>query len=73
MLCQSVCPLNREQLRYIKESFTFSEPETDEILSNLPDYELSESTVQELTSLNLYEDYHLLGRNLEILIRQKNE
>jgi len=68
MLCQTICPLNREYIYNIKEAVIFSETETSEILGNTPMTELSSDTAENLRKLGLFSDYNLLGRNLNTLM-----
>ncbi len=72
MICQNVCPLNRDYLNNIEDIVKFTEPETLQIISNTPRPELSPITHKKLVEINLYNDYHLLSRNLNALLKLKN-
>jgi epoxyqueuosine reductase len=73
MICQSQCPLNKDYKHDIVNAFTFSEPETLEILRNTPKEGLSQSTSNKLSEIGLLDDCLLLGRNLKVLLNQANE
>lgn len=69
MICQNVCPLNKDYIDNIENILTFSEQETEEILANTPKSELSESVTDKLKMINLFEEYNLLSRNLSVLLK----
>jgi epoxyqueuosine reductase len=72
MVCQNICPLNKECLENIENAVAFSEQETMEILSNTAREKLSPGTVEKLRQINLFVDYNLLSRNLGVLVRSPN-
>jgi epoxyqueuosine reductase len=72
MVCQNICPLNKEYLDNVENAVVFSEAETMEILSNTPREKLSPGTVNKLKRINLFVDYNLLSRNLGVLVRSHN-
>ena len=72
MLCQNVCPLNKDYVGNIENVVSFSEQETLQILKNSPITDLSPGTTDKLKKLNLIPEYNLLGRNLSALINRCN-
>jgi epoxyqueuosine reductase len=69
MVCQKVCPLNKNLLKDKERLDTFSEEETDLILKKTPFEELPEDTRSRLLDLELDEYYPMLDRNLSVLIK----
>lgn len=68
MLCQNICPINKEFSGNVDNDVVFSERETSKILNDTSTADLSRSTIDKLKQIGLYEDYSVLGRNLSILI-----
>jgi epoxyqueuosine reductase len=68
MVCQEVCPANRELLDFEVMGPTFSEEETGAILERTPLDELPESTLETLRQVDLQDGYDVLPRNLGALI-----
>lgn len=68
LICQKVCPVDREFVHYIEEGGTFSSVETNLILEDISADQLPEKTVEKLESLGILEYVGLLGRNLKILM-----
>jgi len=69
MICQDVCPLNKGQKKWIVEGDSFSDKETNMILSGTAINNLPRNTINKLKKLYLVDDYHLLQRNLSALIK----
>ncbi|MFC1725159.1 4Fe-4S double cluster binding domain-containing protein [candidate division KSB1 bacterium] len=70
MVCQEVCPLNRDNINKTTGGFEFSETETKLILNGTAKDRLPESTFEKLRKLWMLEDYDLLKRNLAVLINK---
>ena len=68
MICQDVCPLNRNFVNWSVEDGEFSEEETLKILRGVPQAELPSEMIEKLDRLDLLEEYELLDRNLSVLI-----
>ena len=69
MRCQLVCPVNKKNPYNIKNSIIFSNSETDMILSRMPLNKLPKSLYLKLETINFLEDYNLLARNLDVLLK----
>ncbi len=70
MRCQDVCPANKDYTEYIVPGGEFSEEETLMILKGVSKDKLSLETIEKLKKLCLLDDYNILQRNLEVLIRK---
>lgn len=68
MLCQRVCPMNRDMLGSIREGATFSQKETDLLLDGLPPDELPAITRKKLKGSDLLGLLDVLPRNLKALL-----
>ena len=71
MICQKVCPVNKNFRGWIAEGPVFSEDETALILKSPPENELPRDTVQKLDKLYMLEYLNVLGRNLQVLISKR--
>ena len=69
MMCQDVCPENKEFTGWIDEGEAFTEEETKMIWDGIPLDTLPRVMVEKLRSLNMIDDYDLLRRNLRVLIK----
>ena len=69
MICQDVCPVNRDHTRWIIEGEEFSEEETQLILEGKQAQDLPSGTIEKLRRLYMLDDYRLLQRNLGILLK----
>jgi hypothetical protein len=73
MICQDVCPANKEFTQWIVPGTEFSEEETAMILKRIPQEQLPQGTVEKMETFELFGGYNLLSRNLGVLIdRRKN-
>ncbi|MBW2428670.1 MAG: hypothetical protein JRF56_06900 [Deltaproteobacteria bacterium] len=72
MICQKVCPANKAVIKWIEPGETFSENETELILSGTARELLPRETVEKLNRQDLMEYYDVLGRNLKALITRSN-
>ena len=70
MRCQDVCPANKDYDKYIVPGGEFSEEETLMILKGVSKDKLPLETIEKLKKLCLLDEYNLLQRNLEVLIRK---
>jgi epoxyqueuosine reductase len=71
MICQDICPANKEQSDRIVEGETFTPAETQMILDGVPRNKLPDPMIEKLRKIYLFDDYHLLQRNLGVLINKK--
>ena len=69
MICQDVCPENKNNKDQIIEGRIFSEEETQMILDGVREECLSSETIEKLEALYMLEYYHVLPRNLDLLFR----
>ncbi len=67
MKCQLACPENRELLSKTETVESFSEPETELIMSGAPKESLPEALLTKLKRLDMDGYYELLPRNLSVL------
>ncbi len=70
MICQKVCPLNREHRDWIEQGLEFTEEETKLILEDIPFEELPFITKTKLIESELAEYIKSLSRNLRALIQK---
>ena len=70
MICQDVCPANKDYTEYIVPGGEFSEKETLMILKGVLKDKLPLDTIEKLKKLYLLDEYNILQRNLEVLIRK---
>lgn len=68
MICQKVCPANKDVVKWIEPGETFTTDETDLILSGVSEEQLPKETLAKLKGLDLMEYYNVLPRNLSALI-----
>ncbi|MBW2478438.1 MAG: hypothetical protein JRF38_00505 [Deltaproteobacteria bacterium] len=67
MVCQKVCPVNKNVRKWIVDGPTFSAQETDFIMQTAGQDKLPRETVQKLDQLDMIEYLGVLGRNLQAL------
>ncbi len=70
MICQDVCPANKNCTKWIVPGGEFSEEETEMILKGISKDKLPLETIEKLKKLSLLDDCDLLSRNLGVLIHQ---
>jgi epoxyqueuosine reductase len=70
MICQKVCPANKDVVKWIEAGATFDNAETDLILNGLPEERLPRETHEKLKRQGMMEYYNVLGRNLKTLIEK---
>lgn len=71
MICQDVCPANKEFTDWIVPGDEFTEDETEMILKGIPQDQLPRKTVEKLENLELIGGYDLLCRNLGMLVSKR--
>jgi epoxyqueuosine reductase len=71
MICQKVCPANKDVAKWIEADATFDREETALILDGVSDDQLHRETLEKLSRLDMMEYYDVLGRNLRVLIEQQ--
>ena len=70
MICQRVCPANKDVIKWIEAGATFDGKETALILNRVPDDRLPPATLDKLKKLDIMEYYPVLARNLRALIEK---
>jgi len=68
LLCQKVCPQNKEFVNWVEDGAQFSEEETVLILEGVPFDQLPADTSAKWKHLGLDEDYDIYPRNLKVLL-----
>ena len=68
MLCQRVCPQNKEYLSNIVDTVSFDENETKDLLAKKEAKDLEEALKLKLEMANLNVHYNYLARNLKALL-----
>jgi epoxyqueuosine reductase len=68
MICQKVCPANKDVVKWIKSGATFDNEETDLILAGVSKARMAPKTLEKLKRLDLLSYYDVLPRNLRALI-----
>jgi epoxyqueuosine reductase len=68
MLCQNVCPENREVVDWCEEGEQFSEADTGLLLKGTPSNALPQALVEKLKRCDLLESLDVLPRNLGVLL-----
>ncbi len=71
MVCQKVCPVNRNFRKWIVDGPAFSAQETDMIMQKRGRDKLPRETAQKLEQLDMTEYLGVLGRNLKALVRKQ--
>lgn len=70
MICQDVCPANKEHIRWLMPGGEFSEEETKLILDGIAQDRLPAQTTKKLSKVSMLDSYDLLQRNLRVLIEK---
>ena len=68
MICQKVCPANKEVVKWTAAGATFDHDETGLILEGVPKERLPQKTFEKIKSLDMMRYYDVLKRNLKVLI-----
>ncbi len=72
MICQKVCPANKEFVKWIEAGATFDNEEADLILNGASEERLPPETVEKLKKQDLMAYADVLGRNLRVLMAQQD-
>jgi epoxyqueuosine reductase len=70
MICQKVCPANKEVVKWTEAGATFDHDETNLILEGVPRERLPRKTFEKIKSLDMMRYYDVLKRNLKVLIEK---
>ena len=70
MVCQKVCPANKNFRKGVVEGPVFSETETTAVLQGNSSKQFPQGAVEKLERLDLIGYAKVLGRNLDVLIRK---
>jgi epoxyqueuosine reductase len=70
MICQKVCPANKDVVKWIEAAAAFDNEETGLFLNGVSEQRLSRETVAKLKKLDMIRYYDILGRNLKALIEK---
>ncbi|MBN1810473.1 MAG: epoxyqueuosine reductase [Anaerolineae bacterium] len=68
MICQRVCPENKEFLGWVEEGAEFSAEETSLLLEKVPPDQLPDALMEKLTHWDLVDLLDILPRNLGVLL-----
>jgi len=71
MVCQKVCPIDKDFRQWVVEGPVFSEAETTSILRGNSSDHWPPSAIQKIEGLDLSGYTKMLGRNLEVLMRKR--
>ena len=69
MLCQRVCPENKEFLGWVEEGVEFSQEETALLLEGVPPSQLPDALMEKLARWDLVDLLDILPRNLGVFLR----
>ena len=72
MICQKVCPANRKMTGWVEEGEAFDDRETGLILESVPAERLPAPLVRKFNRRGMMDYYHLLGRNLRVLMDRQD-
>jgi epoxyqueuosine reductase len=70
MICQKVCPANKDVVKWVEAGGTFDNEETDLILSGVSREQLPLKTIEKLKRLDIIRHYDVLARNLKALMEK---
>jgi len=73
MLCQRVCPQNKEVIQWTGEEEEFSEEETALLLESVPRDKLPVTTLRRLERLSLVDYFESLPRNLGVFFKKREQ
>lgn len=68
MICQKVCPVNKDFVDWIDDKAEFSEEETALLLEGIPFDKHSSATQEKLAAIEWQYDLNILARNLDALL-----
>ena len=72
MICQKVCPANKDVVKWIEAGATFDSAETDLILNGCSEERLPPETLAKIKGIGIMSYYDVLGRNLKALIEKQS-
>jgi epoxyqueuosine reductase len=70
MICQKVCPANKDFVGWIEGGSNFDEEETALLLEGTPEDSLPAKTLDKLERLGMMEYLNVIGRNLKALLNK---
>jgi epoxyqueuosine reductase len=70
MICQKVCPANKDVVKWIEAGASFDDEETELILKGVSEERLPQETIEKLKKQGMMRYYDVLGRNLRALIEK---
>ena len=70
LLCQTICPMNKEVVQWTEGRAEFSEEETNQLLHEATRSQLSSVTIEKLSKLDLLEYLDHLPRNLGVFFQK---
>lgn len=70
IICQKVCPANRDFVGWIEQGPAFDEEETALLLEGTPEDNPHPRTLDKLETLGMMEYLHVIGRNLKALLNK---
>ena len=70
MICQKVCPANKDVIKWIEPGATFDNEETGLILDGVSKDRLPRKTLDKIKRLDMMRYYDVLRRNLKALIEK---
>jgi len=73
MICQDVCPANKDHTSWVMPGGDFSEEETVMILDGVAQDKLPANTAAKLQRVNMLDYYYALKRNLGVLIENQRK
>jgi len=70
LLCQRVCPQNKDLLQWFEGNIEFTHEETAMLLKSTPHEQLPPETAEKLQQLNLLDSTDILPRNLGVFLKK---
>jgi epoxyqueuosine reductase len=70
MICQKVCPANKDVIQWTETGGIFDNEETDLILGGVSKKRLPQKTLEKIKKLDMMRHYDVLRRNLKALIQK---
>lgn len=70
LLCQRICPMNKQEVNQIVEGISFSEEETNMLLEGKPITSFSKDAQERIHYLGMNAWYNAIPRNLKVLLEQ---
>jgi epoxyqueuosine reductase len=73
MICQKVCPVNKDFRKWVVEGPSFSAQETDLMIQRVSRDKFPLETIQKLETIDMIEYLGVLGRNLQALAGRQHQ